>query len=65
MFRRLVAAGQRHPLDWVLRHGYTQWETYQPNGRFWALQSVEAGALCLLSVFLATAAVWLIRRRPA
>lgn len=63
VFRHLAAVGQNEPLRWLLQHGYTQWETYQPDGRFWALQSIEAGTLCLLALALAAASLYLIRRR--
>ena len=46
-------------------HGYTQWTSYQPAGRFWPFQWIEGGWLLALSVLLIAATVWLVRRRAA
>jgi len=49
---------------WVdTHHGFTQWTTYQPAGRFWPFQWTEGGWLLALSLLLLTATVWLVRRR--
>jgi hypothetical protein len=48
----------------VIRHGYTQWTSYQPASRFWPFQWIESGWLLALSVLLIAATVWLVRRRP-
>ena len=47
------------------QHGYTQWTSYQPVGRFWPFQWIEASWLLALSVLLIAATVWLVRRRAA
>ncbi|MGH3194669.1 MAG: ABC transporter permease subunit [Streptosporangiaceae bacterium] len=47
------------------QHGYTQWTSYQPAGRFWPFQWIEGGWLLALSVLLIAATVWLVRRRAA
>jgi ABC-2 family transporter protein len=47
------------------QHGYTQWTSYQPAGRFWPFQLIEGGWLLALSVLLIAATVWLVRRRAA
>jgi hypothetical protein len=52
-------------LQYLTRHGYTQWTRYQPSSRFWAFQWIEGGWLLALSVLLIAATVWLIRRRAA
>jgi ABC-2 family transporter protein len=52
-------------LQCVVRHGYTQWTSYQPGSRFWQFQWIEGGWLLALSVLLVAATVWLVRRRPA
>jgi ABC-type transport system involved in multi-copper enzyme maturation permease subunit len=52
-------------LHYLTQHGYTQWTSYQPAGRFWPLQWIEGGWLLGLSVLLITATVWLVRRRAA
>jgi hypothetical protein len=49
----------------VVRHGYTQWTSYQPASRFWPFQWIEGGWLLVLSVLLIAATVWLVRRRAA
>jgi hypothetical protein len=49
----------------IAQHGYTQWTSYQPAGRFWAFQWIEGGWLLALSVLLIAATVWLVRRRAA
>jgi ABC-type transport system involved in multi-copper enzyme maturation permease subunit len=45
------------------RQGYTLWTSYQPAGRFWPFQWIEAGWLLGLSALLIAATVWLVRRR--
>jgi ABC-2 family transporter protein len=53
---------------WVLSHwsaGGTGWTRYIPVSRFWPMQLVEGGWLLVLSVLLAAATVWLVRRRAA
>jgi hypothetical protein len=46
-------------------HGYLQWTSYQPAGRFWPFQFIEAGWLLALSALLIAATVWLVHRRAA
>ena len=46
-------------------HGYTLWTSYQPVTRFWPFQWIEGGWLLALSVLLAAATIWLVRRRAA
>jgi hypothetical protein len=48
----------------VIRHGYTQWTSYQPASRFWPFQWIEGGWLLALSVLLIATTVWLVRHRP-
>ncbi|GIH18990.1 ABC transporter permease subunit [Rugosimonospora africana] len=48
-----------------VQHGYTQWTSYQPAGRFWPFQWIEGGWLLALSVLLIAVAVWLVRRRAS
>ena len=45
--------------------GHIQWWSYLPASRFWPLQFVEGGWLLALSVILAAATVWLVRKRAA
>jgi hypothetical protein len=63
-----LAGGGRLPrgvnmIPYVIRHGYTQWTTYQPASRFWPFQWIESGWLLALSVLLIGSTVWLVRRR--
>jgi hypothetical protein len=53
------------PVQYLARHGYTSWMSYQPTGRFWAFQWIEGGWLLALSALLIAAAIWLVRRRAA
>ncbi len=53
------------PVQYLIRHGYTQLTTYQPAGRFWPFQWIEGGWLLALSLLLIATAVWLVRRRAA
>jgi len=46
-------------------HGYTQWTSFQPAGRFWPFQWIEGGWLLVLSTLLFAGTLWLIRRRAA
>jgi hypothetical protein len=59
--RQAAAQGVRPP-EWLRDHGYLQWETFQPNSRFWTFQVIETGWLCALALALAAGAVWWVRR---
>jgi hypothetical protein len=50
---------------WLSDHGYRLGVTFQPNGRFWHFQGVEAAAYVILALLCAAATVWLVRRRSA
>jgi len=39
--------------------------SYQPAGRFWTFQFIEAGIFVALTAVALGAAIWLLRRRPA
>jgi hypothetical protein len=52
-------------LQYLTKHGYTQWSRYQPGSRFWPFQWIESGWLLALSVLLIAVTVWLVRRRVA
>ena len=43
--------------QWLQAHGYTQVLTYQPAGRFWAFQGIEA-AICLIAALAAIAVAY-------
>ncbi len=51
------------PADWMTRHGFTQWWSYQPPSRYGHFQLIEGSWLLVLSVALIAATVWLIQRR--
>jgi hypothetical protein len=50
---------------WLAEHGYTQWASYQPDSRFWHLQTIEATAYSLLALAFGAATMWWVRRRAA
>ncbi|HLH84619.1 MAG TPA: ABC transporter permease subunit [Trebonia sp.] len=50
---------------WLTAHGYTQVATYQPAGRFWIFQGIEAGICLLLAAAAIAAACRLVSRRPS
>jgi len=54
-----------NPVQYLVRHGFTQMTSYQPASRFWTFQFIEAGWLLALSVLLTAATIWLVRRRAA
>ncbi len=49
----------------LVRHGYTEWTSYQPACRFWVFQWIEGGWLLALSLLLISVTVWLVRHRAA
>ncbi len=51
--------------DYLVRHGYTHWISYQPVSRFWPFQWIEGGWLLALAALLIGATVWRVRRRAA
>jgi ABC-2 family transporter protein len=50
---------------WLTQHGYTLWQSVQPDSRFWSFQLIEGGWLLALSALLIGGSVWLVRRRGA
>jgi hypothetical protein len=50
---------------WLQAHGYTQVITYQPAGRFWVFQGIEAGTCLILTIIALAAAYRLVLRRLA
>jgi hypothetical protein len=68
--RRLPASVQNSSspdafTDWLTRHGYTQWQSVQPDSRFWRFQLTEGGWLLAASAVLIAGSVGLVRRRGA
>jgi len=51
--------------DWLSQHGYTLWQTVQPDSRFWHFQLIEGGWLLAVSAVLIGGCVWMVRRRGA
>jgi len=51
--------------DYLVKHGFTQWTSYQPAVRFWPFQLIEGGWLLALSLLLIAGTVWLVRHRAA
>ena len=51
--------------NWLTQHGYTLWQSVQPNSRFWQFQLTEGAWLLAVSALLIAATVWLVRRREA
>jgi hypothetical protein len=52
-----------NPNQWLSEHGYTTWQSYHPASRFWPFQLIETTWLVTLSLLLATATSYLIKRR--
>jgi hypothetical protein len=55
------STGRNWP-EWLSRHHDRLLVSYQPAGRYWICQGVEAGALLLLALLLSAATVWLVVR---
>jgi hypothetical protein len=53
------------PVGYLLQHGYTQWTSYQPAGRYWTFQWIELGWLTALSLVLIAATLVLLGHRDA
>jgi hypothetical protein len=58
------ATGNQVPV-WLRRQGYTFWDSYQPESRFWHFQLVEGAGYLVIALLLAAVTVWLLRRRAA
>jgi len=55
--------GSIDPVQYLLQHGYTQWTSYQPDGRYWTFQAIEFAWLIVVSLLLLAATLRLVRRR--
>ena len=51
--------------SWLTQHGYTLWQSVQPDSRFWQFQLTEAGWLLAVGAAFIAGTVWLVRRRGA
>jgi hypothetical protein len=52
------------PHTYILTLGWKRLVSYQPAGRFWTFQLIEAGLFVALAVAVVALAVWLVRRTP-
>jgi hypothetical protein len=59
------ARGQGQLLSCLSSHGYAQYVTYQPAGRYWPFQFIEAGIFVALAAALIAVAFAVINRRDA
>jgi hypothetical protein len=53
------------PQDYLLSLGWRRAITFQPDGRFWTFQVIEAGVFVVLGALAVLATVALVRRAPA
>jgi hypothetical protein len=53
------------PHTYIVTLGWRRIVSYQPAGRFWTFQILEAGLFVALAVALVLVALWLVRRTPA
>ena len=53
------------PHTYIVTLGWRRILSYQPAGRFWTFQLLEAGLFTALAVALVLVALWLVRRTPA
>jgi hypothetical protein len=53
------------PHTYIVTLGWKRLVSYQPAGRFWTFQLLEAGLFTALAVALVLVALWLVRRTPA
>jgi hypothetical protein len=53
------------PHSYLVSVGWKRAISYQPAGRFWEFQLIEAGLFTALAVAIVLVAIWLIRRTPS
>jgi hypothetical protein len=58
-------SGPQQCFAWVNTLGLRESVTYQPAGRFWALQWAETGVFLVLAALLVALGFWWLRRRSA
>jgi hypothetical protein len=51
--------------SWLAQHGYTNWVSYQPDGRFWHFQTIEGAAYLILILLLGMATISWMRYRTS
>jgi len=52
------------PHAYLVTLGWKRVVSYQPAGRFWTFQLIEAGLFAALAVAVVLCAIWLVRRTP-
>jgi hypothetical protein len=53
------------PHAYLVSVGWKRAISYQPSGRFWEFQLIEAGLFTALAVAIVAGAIWLVRRTPS
>jgi hypothetical protein len=53
------------PHTYLVSLGWKRVISYQPNGRFWTFQLIEAGLFVALAAAVVAATLWLVRRTPS
>jgi hypothetical protein len=53
------------PHSYLVTVGWKRVISYQPAGRFWEFQLIEAGLFTLLAAAIVLTAIWLVRRTPS
>jgi hypothetical protein len=53
------------PHAYLVSVGWKRAISYQPAGRFWEFQLIEAGIFTVLAVAIVLGAIWLVRRTPS
>ncbi len=53
------------PHTYIVTLGWKRLITYQPEGRFWTFQLLEAGLFVGLAALVVLVALWLVRRTPS
>ncbi|MCU1395500.1 MAG: hypothetical protein JWM34_3928 [Ilumatobacteraceae bacterium] len=48
--------------NYLTRHGYVHWASFQPASRFWHFQLIETAGYLVLVIVLITSAMWCVRR---
>ena len=52
------------PHTYLVTLGWKRIISYQPGGRFWTFQLIEAGIFVALAALVVAATLWLVRRTP-
>jgi hypothetical protein len=63
--QRVFPGGKGLGPQCLASHGFRQLVSYQPAGRFWAFQGVEAGIFLVLAVALVVFTIWRVLSRDA